>query len=98
MENKSININGVHSTLFPVLTVNNETITLNNVSEKNENLFIHVSDYGDEYFDISLCYKDNKKNALAYTGWDIIHISELDEKIKLLSEITNITIVEKEKI
>lgn len=97
MENQSININGVHSTMFPILTVDNEIITLNNVSEHYNNLFIHVSDYGDGYFDISLCYKDNK-NALAKTGWDIIHISELDEKIRLLSEITNITIVEKEKV
>ncbi len=89
-------IKGSYSTLSPILSVNNDLVTLNGVTEKGENLFIHISDYGDVYFDISLCYKGNEK-ALANTGWDIIHISELNEIVEKLSKITGIQEVKKEK-
>lgn len=90
-------INGIYSTMKPTLKVINGTVTLNNESEKVENLFIHVSDYGDSYFDICLCNKENEK-ALAGTGWDIIHIGELESKLTLLSTLTGIQDIKKERI
>ena len=90
MKNQTLIFKGKYQTLEPVLTTENNLVTLGGATEDAENLFIRVADYKDSYYDVSICTKDNEK-ALGSTGWDIIRSSELSELIQKISATTGIT-------
>ena len=83
--------------LFNNLSLNNGMITINNETESIENLFIHVSDYGDRYTDLCIRKKRNKR-LFGGTRWTSIPESEIEKRIHELSNVTDIYEVKVEKL
>ena len=84
--------------LFNNLNINNGIITINNETEYIENLFIHVSEYGDHrYTDLCIRKKRNKR-LFGGTRFTAIPKSEIEKRIHELSNVTDIFEVKVEKL
>lgn len=83
--------------MFENLQKNGDVLTSGDHSESVNKLFIHWSDYGDDYFDLVICYKETER-MFGPVAWVAIPGYKIDNTLKKLKDITSITDVKKEKI
>lgn len=83
--------------MFKSIEKDGEVLTIGEYSETVDKLFIHLSDYGDDYFDLTICYKETEE-MFGSVSWCVIPSSKIDGRIKELVELTNIQDVRRETI
>ena len=83
--------------MFENIKRNEKVLIIGEHSETVDNLFIHLSDYGDSYYDLVICYKETEE-LFGGIAWCAIPSSKIENLTKELMEITNIQDVRREKI
>lgn len=83
--------------MFEDIKKNGEMLTIGDNSETIDNLFIHCSDYGDNYYDLTICYKVTEE-LFGGIGWCAIPSGRIESTLDELMNKTKIKDVRKEKI
>ena len=83
--------------MFEDIKKDGEILTIGSASETIDNLFIHLSDYGDDYCDLTICYKATEE-LFGGIGWCALPSSKIKNIINELINKTTIIDVRKELI
>lgn len=83
--------------MFKNIIKQDDYIIMGKESAKFEDLFIHLSDYGDSFYDLVICFKSNG-NMFGDSSWCGIPENKLDRYSKGLKDATGITLLKKEYI